>query len=257
MARKLSSRKEQNGKDSTAVQSSVPLTHSCSFPSSWTLQETRGFQSKYFHLTMVAHLVPSWPDHVAVWTARRHRKGNLPYMMPVGSEAAQVPSSPLRSLFAPFGYRLVGWEPSDISFWVAQCFIWGSVLFVSASNCHLFFAVFTCMITMRLSSSFSWFTSAGPDWKLADLLIHILDCLASLGSSVKLVSSEAIIRATCLRRHKKYLNFLQSDQEKESMTGMPQVLYKSRNFHRCQRYQHLTSPRLDIVLTSPDVKRYV
>lgn len=100
------------------------------FPSHWNVRTVSGVLRNQFHPTLVEHQVPEYPGLLSSWTARGHRKGRYPEMVPHMSaeKLFRVRHHRPRSLLAPWGYKLFGWQPSSISYWVAMGFTVGSIL---------------------------------------------------------------------------------------------------------------------------------
>lgn len=102
------------------------------FPPHWNVRQVSGVGRGYFQPTQVEHHAPEYPGVLYRWSARRHRKGRYPELVPhPGAEQRfQVHHHRPKSLLAPFGYKLFGWQPSSISYWVAMGFTVGSIVWV-------------------------------------------------------------------------------------------------------------------------------
>eukprot|EP00898_Chlorokybus_atmophyticus_P000135 jgi/Chlat1/1121/Chrsp111S00061 len=110
--------------DAAGIHPHLPrLRRRHAFPAEWRVKEAGGVLSSFFQPTHVLHE----HDHhgiFALWTSRRHRKRRTAKYFGSPERSARQVRKP-RSLFAPFGYRLFGFAPSNLAWWTAMAFTLG------------------------------------------------------------------------------------------------------------------------------------
>eukprot|EP00897_Mesotaenium_endlicherianum_P006310 jgi/Mesen1/5707/ME000288S04915 len=152
------------------------------------VRHTRGVLASLFQPTRVEHHMPDMPGVLSVWSARRHRKGRYPTIVSYRGDRTPVVVKHVRarSLLAPFGFKLIGWEPGNTSYWTAMFFTIGSIIWV-VNGCFLMWPLHSEALTAKLVA---WTAFAGGFSFLIGSYFGVLEVLndpsqVSLGHEVR------------------------------------------------------------------------